>query len=44
MVLAYHGLDLSVKPSYITDSEMVSALRDGSLDAMICPSAVRSVA
>jgi len=45
MVLAYYGLDYkSVKPSYITDSEMVSALRDGSLDAMICTHPLKSAA
>jgi len=45
MVLEYYGLDYkSVKPLYMTDSEMVSSLRDGALDAMICTHPLKSAA
>ena len=45
MVLAFYGLNYNnIKPSYITDSEMVSAMRDGALDAMICTHPLKSAA
>lgn len=45
IILSYYGLDYkNIKPSFMTDSEMVSALRDGTLDAMICTHPLKSAA
>lgn len=45
IVLSFYGLDYrTIKPSFMTDSEMVSALKDGTLDAMICTHPLKSAA
>ncbi|BAS28204.1 TAXI family TRAP transporter solute-binding subunit [Limnochorda pilosa] len=45
MVLAHCGLDYkSVTPAFLTDAEMVDALRDGDLDAIMVTHPLRSAA
>ncbi len=44
-ILAFYGLDYdSIKPEFISDSEMVSALKDGILDGFICTHPLKSAA
>ncbi len=44
-ILAYYGLDYnSITPEFISDSEMVSALKDGILDGFICTHPLKSAA